>query len=52
MNRRNLDLFLFKFWEKVYDVSYFVFGNLPITWDVKNQMNMAYVRYHLHTDKK
>lgn len=38
---------IFKFWEKLYDLSYFLFGNLPITYDIKHKMNMAYVNYHL-----
>lgn len=39
--------YIFKFWEKLYDLSYFLFGNLPITYDVKHKMNMAWMNYHL-----
>lgn len=49
---RKCDYVAFKFWEKVYDLSFWLFGHLPITYDVKNKMNMAYMRYHLHKDHK
>ncbi|AUE23263.1 hypothetical protein Ro1_00037 [Raoultella phage Ro1] len=41
---------VFKFWEIMYDVCYFVFGNLPVTYDVKHKMNMAYMRYQMKRD--
>ncbi|AFU63762.1 hypothetical protein GECvBMG_gp246c [Salmonella phage GEC_vB_MG] len=39
--------YTFKFWEKMYDLRYFMFGNLPITYDVKHKMNMAYMKYQM-----
>lgn len=49
---RKIDFIKFKFWELAYDVSYFVLGNLPYTYEVKHKMNMAYIRFHLHEDQK
>uniref|UniRef100_A0AAU8GE65 Uncharacterized protein n=1 Tax=Salmonella phage vB_SEnST11_KE22 TaxID=3161173 RepID=A0AAU8GE65_9CAUD len=48
----NMAYYTFKFWEKLYDVSYFVFGNLPITYDIKHKMNMAYMRYQMSQNQK
>ena len=41
---------VFKFWETMYDICYLVFGNLPVTYDVKHKMNMAYMRYQMKRD--
>ena len=43
---------VFKFWETMYDICYLVFGNLPVTYDVKHKMNMAYMRYQMKRDWK
>lgn len=50
--QRKIDKALWKFWQKAHEVSWFVFGDLPFTWELKHKRNMAYVRYTLHTDKK
>ncbi|AKJ73566.1 hypothetical protein SP40_125 [Salmonella phage 40] len=48
----NIPYYTLKFWEKLYDVSYFVFGNLPITYDIKHKMNMAYMKYQMSQKQK
>ncbi|QXL90425.1 hypothetical protein [Salmonella phage NINP13076] len=29
-----------------------MFGNLPITYDIKHKMNMAYMKYQMSQNKK
>ena len=41
---------VWKFWEMTYSLSWFLFGNLPITWDIKAKRNKAYFAYVLHRD--
>lgn len=49
---RRIDYVKWKLWSFAYGVSWYVFGNLPITYDIKHLMNMAYTRYTLHRDHK
>lgn len=42
----------YQFWEKLYDLSWLVFRDMPITWSIKHKMNMAYVAWQLYTKKK
>lgn len=48
---RQVDKLKWKLWEIAYSISYDVFGDLPITWDIKHKRNNAFFRYCLYTSK-
>ena len=50
--QRKIDKALWKFWQVAHDVSWFVFGDLPLTWELKHKRNMAYFRYTLPEREK
>lgn len=48
---RSIAYYKFKCWEKLYDLSYLIFGNLPVTEDIKHKMYLSYMKYRLHERK-
>lgn len=37
-------------WEYAYSASWHIFGQMPITWDIKHRRNMAFTAFQLLRD--